>query len=250
MTSIKTVFKRNFSMTLLPMGFVYSKQINSFIRLVNGEIFQFISLQTMPMKVQGYKEFAINAGIKSIYSESFEKVHLNFCVVPLAHFVGVDSGDKNLWEKLYSISYNENTVEEAVIYAFKKTLEIAVPKLDEINDYNAAITFYIKYRIDMIRYAENFSTDSLLLIVANNHNDFMSEFQKALDRNVELIAKGESGETHEKAYRNLYHGLVETIAGSRDKVYNDPELYARAIAEMERRKPVNLEVIRSYGLDV
>jgi hypothetical protein len=249
MTSINTVFKRIFGMTLTPLGFVYLKQIKYFGRMVNGEILQFLSLINMHSGIPEHKGFAIVAGIKSIYAESFAKDHLLFCAPPLAHLLGVD-GDIDQARQLISISYNEATMEEAVTFALKKTLGIAMPKLDEITDLDACIEFYKKYPINMLRGAHKFSNDSLLLIKANNHDDFMKELNDAMEKGLKRLKQGDMGGDENDLYNNLYHGLVETIAGSRDKVYNDPELYAQALAEMERRKVVNLEVIRSYGLDV
>jgi hypothetical protein len=176
---------------------------------------------------------------------------LRFCVVPLASFLGFDA-EINQRRQLITISYNEETLEEAIIFALKKTLELAVPELVEIHDHDSCIAFYIKYRIDMIRFAHKFSNDSLLLIKANNHNTFTEEFLENLDKHIRMQESNGirfDDELYKKQYNGFYDSIVEKIAKSRDKVYSDPELYAQAIAEMERRKIVNLEVIRSYGVN-
>ena len=56
--------------------------------------------------------------------------------------------------------------------------------------------------------------------------------------------------TMEDEKKSLYKSIIVDTAGSRDKVYADPELYKRAMEEADRRKKANTELLRSYGINI
>jgi hypothetical protein len=244
MKSINPVYKNVFGEYLYPLGFVKSKLNNIFIRLVNGIIVQFIVLDKTHMGIPGYKGFAISGGVKSIFAESVEKEHLLFCRNSLAGY------DFDQFEKLYSIPYNDETMDSAIDFALQKTIELIMPQLDKVTDLDSCIEYYKKYRPDMLSGFDRFSDDCLILIKANNHDTFMPKFQEELDRRIKQIEIGLSGESPDRAHELLYDSIDVSIAQARDKVYNDPDLYAKALIEIERRKIANLEMLRSYGVDV
>lgn len=78
----------------------------------------------------------------------------------------------------------------------------------------------------------------------------MDVYNAAVDRLKELYDKGIAGGDFEEEKSKTYRGVVERIAGSRDKVYADPELYKKALEEADRRKKANTKLLRSYGIDI
>ena len=58
------------------------------------------------------------------------------------------------------------------------------------------------------------------------------------------------GRSDKQIYDGHYFGLIKTVAEPRDRIYNDPALYAKALAELERRKIANLETLKGYGLEI
>jgi hypothetical protein len=249
MKSINSVYKSIFGDYLTPLGFVNWKRTDFFLRLIGGNILQYVYLKKEYTRFKGWKEFTIYAGVRSIFSESMEKGHLLYSSSSLLYLAGSDYSIEQR-RKLFSISYNEATIEEAVKHALEKTIEIIMPKLNSVTDLDSCIDYYKRYCSDMLGWAEDFSHDSLLLIKTDNHETFMKEFQESLDSDIKRLEKGEIGGDYNSTYKALYYGLITAIADSRDKVYNAPELYAKAIAELERREKANLETLRSYGLDV
>ena len=55
------------------------------------------------------------------------------------------------------------------------------------------------------------------------------------------------------SYEEIKEGVekwrIKTIK-RRDKIYNDPVVYAKAIKELKQRKAANLEALRASGLDI
>ena len=249
MKSIQTVFKSTFGQVLEPQGFIYSKNMRFFFRLINGEIIQYVFLQDVYSPRKGYKDFSIFAGVRSIYADSMEKKALIFSTGDLLYFGGYDIPIEQR-EEIISISYNEANMEEAVNFALAKSKKIIIPKLNRVTDLDSCIELYKRYRPDMIRDADRFAEDSLILIKANNQDSLIKEFQERLTFHLEQVEIGEMGGDYDYHYESLYDGYIRTIAEPRDRVYNDPELYAKALAEIDRRAAANLEVLKSYGLPV
>ena len=73
--------------------------------------------------------------------------------------------------------------------------------------------------------------------MTNTFNEIMDNIEKAYGKSYV--------DTVSKAY---YDGLVESISNERDKVFSNPELYACAMKEAERRKTANLEMLKQNGL--
>ena len=126
-----------------------------------------------------------------------------------------------------------------------KVKRYVIPAFHEVTDLDSYIQFRKKTGgIDAISSAKSFWADSLALIMADNHDDFQDVFQREI---VELKKEMETvgiGGTYEKNYELLYHGIIETVANARDAVYNDSELYKKALEEAERRKQANLALLR------
>ncbi|MDR0841566.1 MAG: hypothetical protein LBN26_09350 [Christensenellaceae bacterium] len=247
MPTLNTAFKNMLGQILLPQGFLYVKQNKFFMRMASDEVLHYLSLRKLPTGTPRYKAFTISAGIRSIYTETLEKEWLAFGASDLINYVGYDYNFEQRME-IVAINYVPSDICEKMHFACTKTQEIILPKLEIVHDLNDCIAFYKKYRIDMIGCAEKFKYDSLLLIKADNHETFMKEFQKHLDDAMGRVERGESGGDYKQHYDLIYDGVVATIAGSRDKVYNDPELYAAALAELERRKIANTQTLKEWGV--
>jgi hypothetical protein len=106
-----------------------------------------------------------------------------------------------------------------------------------------------KYSIDLLWNCDSFKGESLILIKADNHDDFQEFFQQQLDELCARIDAGDVGDgyTKEMAYNDLFHGIIESIVYPRDKVYSD-NLYNEALKEAERRKNENMRKLYSYKL--
>ena len=89
-----------------------------------------------------------------------------------------------------------------------------------------------------------------MYIQTDNHDDLVLKYNEMLDVTAKAIENGKPGygpyEVEKKAYEEW---RVETIT-RRDSIYNTPALCKKVLAELERRKKVNMETLRSYGVDL
>ena len=92
--------------------------------------------------------------------------------------------------------------------------------------------------------------EGLLYIKTNNHDDFREIYAGILAEQIKRIKMGAIDYKTCEEVRENVEELRINIIEKRDKIYHDPVAYARALQELERRKAVNTEVLRGYGIDI
>lgn len=149
-----------------------------------------------------------------------------------------------------SFEYDDNTMEEIISITALYVREHLLPVINQVFDFNSYIEYLKKYSIDLLWNCDSFKGESLILIKADNHDDFQKFFQQQLDELCARIDAGDVGDgyTKEMAYNDLFHGIIESIVYPRDKVYSDKDLYHEALKEAERRKNENMRKLYSYKL--
>ncbi len=248
----KKEFKNAFMKLLKPYGYVYCSKLNYFVKVLNSELLFFIGYWFQPSGDPGYRCFTIVCGCTSLYFTSLEKDGIEMCECRLHEFdIMNEHGDR--YDLQYDFLFRIDDKEEMknlIAESFVSLKTVALPVLGKIVDLKSYIEYKKKYDIGTIRLCERFLFDSLVLIKADNHDDFLDVYNAAVDRLKELYDKGIAGGDFEEEKSKTYRGVVERIAGSRDKVYADPELYKKALEEADRRKKANTELLRSYGIDI
>lgn len=248
MATINSVFNICFNDTFRQYGFKKIKGSNIYARLINDEIFQYITYKHLPSQMNGYKEFAIYAGVLTIYSESLEKEYLKVWGGYVYEYS--DKFDNNEVENKYSYRYNEDDMVKKVCACMEKAEKILMPIFKCITDLQTYIEYRKKIRTDILSGAERLLNDSIVMIKADNHDDFVDFFNESLQREKEEIDRGYRGGTYEELYKLYYDGIIKHIAGSRDKVYKDINLYESVNKELERRKQANLCILTDYGFTI
>lgn len=134
---------------------------------------------------------------------------------------------------------------KGVEYSLEVTKDIMLPMLDKITDFEACIEHQkvIGMNINFYEYDDesfgnqnpsNFYNKGLLLIKTNNRDYFKRKMKTFLA---------------ERDEKDVDCAWSKQILLS-DNIYNNPELYAKALAELERRKTANTKILRSYGLNL
>ena len=246
MATASSVFNRCFKDTFQNYGFKKVKGSNIFCRLINGEILQYITYKHLPSQMKGDKDFAVYAGILTVYSESLRKENL----LQWGEYVYKYSKrfDSKEVESRYSYMYNEDNMVQIINACVEKAEKIVGPIFERVVDLQTYIEYRKNIRIDILAGAEWLLNDSIVLIKADNHDDFVDFFNESLQRQMELVESGMAGGTYEEHYELYYDGIIKHIAGSRDKVYKDMNLYESVNKELERRKQENLHLLADYGL--
>ena len=176
------------------------------------------------------------------------------------------AGYDDYWKKLTAFHYqidDEKCLYHKMEHALKETERILLPLLDRVSDLDVCIEFLRVYNstsLNVQEYDENYrfgydddnedDNESLLYIQTDNHDDLVLKYNEMLDVTAKAIENGKPGygpyEVEKKAYEEW---RVETIT-RRDSIYNTPALCKKVLAELERRKKVNMETLRSYGVDL
>ncbi|MCI8669104.1 MAG: hypothetical protein HFI34_06230 [Lachnospiraceae bacterium] len=246
--TINKAFQEVFGKELETHGFYKMKRSKYYVKLINGEIFQYISYANESPGIKGYRGFTMEAGMLTIYSQSLEPKELHRRSGDLLTY----GWKKYPYEERRKFSlyiYNDtNTLIQKLREGLEKTKAIIIPLFAEVEDLNSYIEFQKEFRLDILSGADQLKEDSLLLIKTNNHDSFMGFFEKALSERLESAKKGECGGDYDYHYRSLYDGIIKNVAQPRDKVYNDEKLYARVMEELERRKEQNLKILQSHGV--
>lgn len=241
--SFNSRFKHIFGEIFQSEGFKYCSKLNVFAKMLNEDLLAFIGVKSAPIWNKGSKGFMITAGIISTYYDSIEKNS----VLMIGH-------DLNLFlpknEVRVSFEYDDNTMEEIISITALYVREHLLPVINQVFDFNSYIEYLKKYSIDLLWDCDSFKGESLILIKADNHDDFQKFFQQQLDELCARIDAGDVGDgyTKEMAYNDLFHGIIESIVYPRDKVYSDKDLYHGALKEAERRKNENMRKLYSYKL--
>lgn len=241
--SFNSQFKHIFGETFQADGFKYCSKLNAFVKILNEDLLAFIGVKSAPAWNRGSKGFMITSGIISAYYHSIDKKS----VLMMGH-------DLNLFlpksEVRVSFEYAEDTMDEIISTTALYVRERLIPIINQVFDLNSYIEYLKKYSIDLLWDCDSFKGESLILIKADNHDDFQTYFQQHLDELYAQIDAGNVGDgyTKEMAYDDLFHGIIESIVYPRDKVYSDKSLYNEALEEAERRKNENMKKLYNYQI--
>ena len=108
------------------------------------------------------------------------------------------------------------------------------------------------YDVDEFEEARYWSDDNegLLLIKIDNNADYVEGMKKYYDKENKLIKERKNKQVqdyHENEFKEANEYWIRKIATC-SKILNEPKLKTKAITELERRKAVNIELLRSLGL--
>lgn len=235
MENISSVFKRVFKDILQEKKYIYCSKYIAFIRVIDNDLIQFVGLEKLGMyDGKGKKIFRIYAGVVSIYVEQLSNRDMMRYGRSISDYAYQRYG-KQIDDM---IIYDESSLENQMRIALENTRQYVYDTLFNCVDIPAYLNYLRRIMVHNLRWATEFKDDSLAMIKVNDHEDFISEFD-------ETLAQATFMPEAEDRQRELYYsGMVQSTAGERDKVYNDPELYAAALKECEIRKERNLQTLR------
>lgn len=241
--SFNSQFKLIFGETFQSEGFQYCSKLNVFVKMLNEDLLAFIGVKSAPSWNKGSKGFMIISGIVSVYYNSIEKNSILFMGHDLNVFL-----PKN--EVRVSFEYDDDTMEDIILTTALYAKKHLIPVINQVFNLNSYIEYLKEYSINLLKGCDCFKGESLVLIKADNHDDFQKYFQEKVDETNALIDAGMVGEgyTKEDCYNDFFKGIIEGVVYSRDKVYSDKNLYHEALEEAERRKNENMKKLYSYKL--
>lgn len=234
-------YKAIFGEIIKPDGFSYCSKLNMFVKMLNKELLAFIGTKSAPAWEKGNKGFMITAGIISVYYESIDKNNVQYMSHELFHFLPKD-------EIKVSFEYNFDTMEEVINNTAFYVKERLLPVFNTVTDLDSYIEYMKMYSISDLRGCDLYKGESLVLVKADNHDDFQQYFQDSVAEINARIDAGLVGEgyTKEDCYKDFYEGIIEGVVQPRDKVFADSNLLNAALEEADRRKNDNIKKLTTY----
>ena len=237
--TINKAFKGVYCKFLTEQGYKYCAKLQRFVKVVNKELIYFIGFKKVPAWIKGNKGFTIKAGIMSVYFSKCAEWTVNHSEDELfkwsfdytAHEICMFSPTR---EYGMGFEYNEENMIEVVEKSAEITRELVLPVFAEVTDLTSYVKYAKKYIVRVLGGCDQFLDDSLVLILTNNHDDFMEYLQKEKES--------------ERAF--LKQRIEELYTTPRDKVYNNPELLKAAQEETEKCKKTNLEMLAKYKINI
>lgn len=239
--SFNSQFRLIFCDTFQSEGFQYCSKLNVFVKMLTEDLLAFIGVKSAPAWNKGSKGFMLTAGIISTYYESIDKKTILYMGRDLNLFLPKNEGR-------VSFEYDDDTMEDVISTTALYVKERLIPVFNRVFDLNSYIEFLKEYSIDLLWDCDSFQGESLVLIKADNHDDFQKYFQEKVDETNAQIDAGMLGKgyTKEDCYNDYFRCCFERIVYPRDKVYSDKNLYREALEEAERRKNENVKKLYSY----
>lgn len=275
METLNTVFKQVFGEGLKEYGFVKIKGRQPYlVKVIGDEILQVIACRPEMAGIPNeYKGFDILAGVATVYRPEIDlscspRKNQNW-IRPIRYyyskFRSIDSRKEEIWKSLCTFEYrinDDDSLRHELKRALKETKNYVIPVFHGIGDLDECIDFIRIFGapdLDIPEYEPERDAfvptnrpynEGLLYIKTNNHDDLREKFSKILADEIKRIEVGIIDySTCEEARKGIESWRVETIE-QRDKIYQDPVAYARAMQELEHRKAVNTEVLREYGINI
>jgi len=241
--SLDTVFKQVFGEALAPLGFVKIKGRQPyFVRLIGDEVVHIITCMNEWSGHPDWKDFNIMGGVATVYRqcmslEKSPKYNSNWLISNSRLYIqskSVNSAPQSddIYDIPFKFSCKEETMLDTVKHSLEVTKRIMLPVLNDVIDLNSCIHYFVKFGPPMFLFddsedfgnknANNYYDEGFLYIRADNYGERYTRFKGEKRRAIDV----------------------------RDIFVNDPELYEKVLAELERRKAANTEVLRSYGLNL
>ena len=260
--TLNAAFKQVFGEALEPLGFKLIKSKHPYcVRVVpGGEIIHVITLLNEPSYQRGKKCFKIFGGIATVYRDEIDLTknpgaeNINWMRsnsrIAIATGIKYDFAyEGGFQEFLYGID-NESEMLYELRHSLDVTRKVMLPVISKAVDVDSSIECF--FRMGMpLRFDESF--ECLLFLKTPRYADiFTNRLQKRADEYKEKMEQGVNGYTSEECEKKLQRAneVFQREISLIENALNDPKLSAKYFAELERRKTINTEKFRLYGLDI
>ena len=243
--AFRSEFIKVFKEGLEPYGFWRMKGTDFFGKLINKEILIYISYKPCSAINRGMKAFDIISGVQTVYSYELSAHQLQLASTSLCKYPVLDTGIK----KEAHFEYDSNSISSIMKEALDQTRLLSLPVLFQISDLNGCVKYLTQYHMGMIYPADQCFRDSVLLILANDHESFESKLSLINEYKLNYY----EGDTSSVYYQNSFEACQEPLhelIDSRDRVWASKELQDKVFSEANRRAEINKAQLRKYCFDI
>lgn len=260
--TLNAAFKQVFGEALEPLGFKLIKsKYPYFVRVVpGGEIIHVITLLNEPSYQKGKKCFKIFGGIATVYRDEID-LSQNAGVENI-NWMRSNSAISNVTGIKYDFAYNGGFREflfgidnqNEMLYELRHSLDVTrkvmLPIISKAVDIYSSIECFFQMGVPL-RFGKQF--ECLLFLKTERYADiFINSLQKRDDEYKEKMKQHVEGYTPEGYEIELRKSkeVIQREVSPIDEVFATPNMLAEYMAELERRRAINTEKFRSYGLDI
>ena len=261
-------FKKVFGEALEPLGFVKTKKTKNphFIRVINKEIIHIIGVKKKygggivgAVATMYRPEFNLNQGDR--YNQSWLRRLDEF--YEYSHPYDFDVKYRN---SLNTFTYSINESDEKMIEAFEKVLDETkkwmLPVLDNVNTLYDVIDYLVKFRVHSCGYIhdpenprahQSSEADGSLLFVLDDPYSFEKRIGEFWIERCLYESENKLDTCLEESTKERCDGIKERTKKRNEvlaEMLNNKENYDKILAELERRKTQNIEILKSYGVKV
>lgn len=270
MAGLNTVFKQVFGEGLKEQGFVKIKGRQPYlVRVIGGEIIHIITCRNEWCGEKGFKEFSILGSVATVYRASIMDLmlspHANIHDLNTLYEIYREKDpvnfDREYGDSIHTFIYkagDDISMRKAMEHALEETKKAMMPFFDGVADLESCIDYFESFKTGLVippEYNENDGsfgneyTEGLLFIKTNRHDDLIEKVRESIDREIRRYKRLNVPFAPDNMRKHSEEWRIEVVT-RRDKIYGNPQIYAAALEELERRRHENIETLRSYGLDI
>lgn len=268
--SLNAAFVKVFGEALEPLGFKKIKgRYPYFVRLIGNEIIHVITYRKAAghPDVDGYVrldygQYEILGGVATVYRAKMDPGDIgllnNSEIYKIHNYFDVDSDDRASIMYFPFKTGDDKQIIGSFQHAFDVTKQNLLAALDEAESLGSCMDFFCKYypghmtvfnyRRD--RFDKGNHSEGLLQIKTDSPDSYFEREIKY--RRLEIDRSECWGATKENIdlRRKSLNDFLPTRKNQVLEMYSDTEWCNNALAELERRRKANIEILREWGLDL
>ncbi len=263
--AINAAFKQVIGAVLEPIGYVKIKsRYPYYVRVVDGEIIQVITIKHEEALDNGYKAFNIYGGVASVYRMQIDlkspplsnKAWMFSCFCPKEHRHHDFECDFSYPE------HDDNALLHMMEIACLVMKQNILPTLNAVCTLEKVVSYYSKSYGFLLTLTEpldfqnantqDVDNEGLLLIKTKCFDDGSKQLKETFSNLRTKIRDGVSDmsiDKYERLYQSAEKRRIEQFE-IRMRILNNDDLYCTVLNELERRKKANQRYLQELGLTI
>lgn len=259
----KADFKKIYGEILTPLGFVYAKTKElCFIRVINNELIHILGIQHK----RSHHQVLPFGGIATLYRAD---LLLNQKYQDMANWLPIAC---QFWDKSASNSdeipaghyqydpSSSESLQNAIKSALSETQWLILPQLDTVQSLQSFLTYYKKmYHVDMRmpplplspRSTGNFEDDQVICYLLDDpisYAEYLVAVSTLALHEKKALYDASEAQDNFQYLKNSIDKSNRKLIDSVHEFANNPQERQQVLNELERRRKMNLDILRSYGV--
>ena len=267
--SLNAAFVKVFGEALEPLGFKKIKGRHPyFVRVIGDEIIHVITYQKEDddpvvngYLMRGYKQYSIIGTVATVYRRKIEFDALgtmlsNSKIYTMQNDFNFDNDYRNSISSFHYKNGDEKMMKESLKRAFEVTRLHLLNAFDEAFSLDSCIDFFYKYEYQLrFKYDLNFNShcnwkEGFVQLMTDTADSF---FEREMKYHKLYIERSKCwGATSESINIRLdrFENYLPKRKAELYTMYNDILWHQKALEELKQRKKININILKSYGLEV